>query len=184
MPVEDRGGDEPPPFVVVVQGPPQARSGGHLALNTLAEQRFAQVGKSTLIKSLVKHYTRHNLHTVKGPVTVVSGKQRRLQLVECGPGLENMIDAAKFADLVLLMVDGNFGFEMETFEFLNILQVHGFPKVMGVLTHLDEFSDPTKLKRVKKTLKARAGGLLVAPADAACSTASGRRFTTAPSCST
>ena len=35
------------------------------------------------------------------------------------------IDAAKFADLVLLLVDGSFGFEMETFEFLNILQVSG-----------------------------------------------------------
>ena len=33
-----------------------------------------------------------------------------------------MIDAAKYADLVLLMVDGGFGFEMETFEFLNLLQ--------------------------------------------------------------
>lgn len=50
-----------------------------------------------------------------------------------------MIDAAKYADLVLLLVDGGFGFEMETFEFLNLLQVHGFPKVMGVLTHLDGF---------------------------------------------
>ena len=105
----------------------------------------SQVGKSTLIKSLVKHYTRHNLSSVKGPITVVSGKQRRIQLVECGPELNNMarmqlpripgqpadflgaaqIDAAKFADLVLLLVDGNFGFEMETFEFLNILQVSG-----------------------------------------------------------
>lgn len=27
------------------------------------------------------------------------------------------------ADLVLLMVDGSFGFEMDTFEFLNMLQV-------------------------------------------------------------
>ncbi len=95
------------------------------------------------------------------------------------------MDAAKFADLVLLLVDGHFGFELETFEFLNILQardagarrattaaqhsradrppprphlwpqVHGFPKVMGVLTHLDQFTDATKLKKVKKTLKAR-----------------------------
>jgi hypothetical protein len=38
--------------------------------------------------------------------------------------LNGMIDAAKYADLVLLLVDGAFGFEMETFEFLNILQVH------------------------------------------------------------
>lgn len=33
-----------------------------------------------------------------------------------------MLDAAKYADLVLLMVDGGYGFEMDTFEFLNILQ--------------------------------------------------------------
>ncbi len=34
-------------------------------------------------------------------------------------------DAAKYADLVLLLIDGAFGFEMETFEFLNLLQVGG-----------------------------------------------------------
>lgn len=34
-----------------------------------------------------------------------------------------MIDLGKIADLVLLMIDGSFGFEMETFEFLNVLQV-------------------------------------------------------------
>lgn len=66
-----------------------------------------------------------------------------------------MIDASKYADLVLLMVDGAFGFEMETFEFLNLLQVQGFPKVMGVLTHLDNFKDPKKLKKTKKALKHR-----------------------------
>lgn len=33
--------------------------------------------------------------------------------------------AAKYADLVLLLIDGGFGFEMETFEYLNILQVRG-----------------------------------------------------------
>lgn len=40
--------------------------------------------------------------------------------------LNGMIDAAKYADLVLLLIDGAFGFEMETFEFLNILQVRQF----------------------------------------------------------
>ena len=34
-----------------------------------------------------------------------------------------MVDASKVADLVLLLVDASFGFEMETFEFLNLLQV-------------------------------------------------------------
>ena len=58
-----------------------------------------------------------------------------------------MINIGKVADLVLLMVDGSFGFEMvcilsliffkviqETFEVLNILQSHGFPKVIGIIT--------------------------------------------------
>ena len=56
---------------------------------------------------------------------------------------------------VLLLVDASFGFEMETFEFLNILQVHGFPKVMGVLTHLDMFSSTKTLRKTKKRLKQR-----------------------------
>jgi ribosome biogenesis protein BMS1 len=31
--------------------------------------------------------------------------------------------------------------------------VHGFPKVMGVLTHLDGFKEPSRLKKAKKALK-------------------------------
>jgi ribosome biogenesis protein BMS1 len=71
----------------------------------------------------VKHFTRQNIADVKGPITVVAGKKRRLTFIECPPDLNSMIDAAKYADLVLLMVDGSFGFEMETFELLNLLQV-------------------------------------------------------------
>ncbi|XP_019413320.1 PREDICTED: ribosome biogenesis protein BMS1 homolog isoform X2 [Lupinus angustifolius] len=136
VPIIDRSYGEPAPFVIVVQGPPQ-------------------VGKSLLIKSLVKHYTKQNLPEVRGPITIVSGKQRRLQFVECPNDVNGMIDAAKFADLALLLVDGSYGFEMETFEFLNILQVHGFPKVMGVLTHLDQFKDAKKLRKTKQRLKHR-----------------------------
>ncbi|XP_050366426.1 uncharacterized protein LOC126784919 isoform X2 [Argentina anserina] len=137
VPTIDRSyGLEPPPFVVLVHGPPK-------------------VGKSLLIKSLVKHYTKHDLRQVQGPITIVTGKQRRVQFVECPNDINGMIDAAKFADLALLLIDGSYGFEMETFEFLNILQVHGFPKVMGVLTHLDKFQDAKKLRKTKQHLKHR-----------------------------
>ncbi|XAR58130.1 hypothetical protein NMG60_11026525 [Bertholletia excelsa] len=136
VPIIDRSIGEPAPYVVVVQGPPQ-------------------VGKSLLIKCLVKHYTKHNLPDVRGPITIVSGKQRRLQFVECPNDINGMIDAAKFADLALLLVDGSYGFEMETFEFLNLLHNHGFPKIMGVLTHLDKFKDVKKLKKTKQRLKHR-----------------------------
>ena len=41
-----------------------------------------QVGKSTLLKSLVKRFTKHNLGEVRGPVTVVSGTHRLLTRVK------------------------------------------------------------------------------------------------------
>ena len=40
------------------------------------------VGKTTLIKNLVKHYTKQSIGEVKGPITLVSGKQRRLTFIE------------------------------------------------------------------------------------------------------
>lgn len=83
-----------------------------------------------------------------------------------------MIDIGKIADLVLLMIDASLGFEMvfpvscfvdpelnecsqETFEFLNILQAHGFPKVIGVLTHLDLIKKISTQRDTKKALKKR-----------------------------
>ncbi|KAG9102106.1 Glycoside hydrolase 2 (Mannanase, beta-galactosidase) [Ceratobasidium sp. 370] len=128
--------DEPPPVIVAIVGPPG-------------------VGKTTLVKSLVKRYTKHTLSEVKGPITVVAGKKRRLTFIECNNDLNSMIDIGKIADLVLLMIDGSFGFEMETFEFLNILQSHGFPKVIGVLTHLDLIKKLSTQRDTKKQLKKR-----------------------------
>lgn len=84
-----------------------------------------------------------------------TGKKRRLTFVECNNDINSMIDLAKVADLVLLLVDASFGFEMEIFEFLNICQVHGFPKIMGVLTHLDHFRQNKQLRKRKKMLKQR-----------------------------
>ncbi|KAH7925869.1 DUF663-domain-containing protein [Leucogyrophana mollusca] len=128
--------DEPPPVIVAIVGPPG-------------------VGKTTLLKSLVRRYAKQTLHEVKGPVTVISGKRRRLTFIECNNDLNSMIDIGKVADLVLLMIDGSYGFEMETFEFLNILQSHGFPKVIGVLSHLDLIKKQATLSATKKALKKR-----------------------------
>jgi len=56
----------------------------------------------------------------------------------------------------LLMIDGNYGFEMETMEFLNVLSASGMPgNVFGILTHLDLFRKQETLKLQKKRLKHR-----------------------------
>lgn len=125
-----------PPLLVAVVGPPG-------------------VGKTTLIRSMVKLYSNRNLTSVRGPITVIAGRSRRITFMECPNTLSSMCDVAKVADLVLLMVDGSFGFEMETFEFLNISQVHGFPKMYGVVSHLDNLKSGKSLKKRKKFLRHR-----------------------------
>ncbi|XP_034481743.1 ribosome biogenesis protein BMS1 homolog [Drosophila innubila] len=136
IPVVDQTPDVPPPVLIAIVGPPK-------------------VGKTTLIKDLIKSFTRTNVTDIKGPITIVTSKKRRITLLECNNDINSMIDVAKCADLVLLLCDASYGFEMEIFEFLNICQVHGMPKIMGVLTHLDMIKNPKQLRKRKKELKHR-----------------------------
>ncbi|KAJ4487135.1 NUC121 domain-containing protein [Lentinula edodes] len=80
----------------------------------------AIVGKSTPLGSLVR---------------------RRITFIECNNSLCSMIDVGKVVDLVLLMIDGNFGFEMA---------------IIGILTRLDLIPSPSTLRLTKKPLKKRA----------------------------
>ncbi|CAH0399653.1 unnamed protein product [Chilo suppressalis] len=136
IPQVDKTPLEPPPIIVAVVGPPR-------------------VGKTTLINNLIKSFIKTNVTSTNGPITIVTSKKRRITLIECNNDINSMIDIAKCADLVLLLCDASFGFEMEIFEFLNICQVHGMPKIMGVLTHLDMIKNAKTLKTTKKTLKHR-----------------------------
>ncbi|KAI6247925.1 Ribosome biogenesis protein bms1 [Erysiphe necator] len=137
VPQVDRLPDEPPPRLVAIVGPPG-------------------VGKTTLLKSLIKRYAKETLSEPQGPITVITSKRQRLTLIECPTQLEAMMDISKVADIILLMIDGKFGFEMETMEFLNILAASGMPgNVFGILTHLDLFQKPQTLKDTKKKLKNR-----------------------------
>ena len=91
VPMVEQITDEPAPYVVLVHGP-------------------QGVGKTTLIRCLVRHWSRVDVKDIKVPITLVAGKQRRLTFVEAPQDMTAMVDAAKYADLVLLMIDGDFGF--------------------------------------------------------------------------
>lgn len=80
----------PPPIVVVVQGP-------------------KSVGKSTMITSLVKQYSKRNITNINGPITLVSSKSRRITLIECGNSMLDMIDCCKISYIAIVMVDGSYG---------------------------------------------------------------------------
>jgi len=136
IPKVDRTPTEPPPIVVAIIGPPK-------------------VGKSTLLRCLIKNFTKQKLSEIRGPVTVVAGKNRRITFIECNNDINCMIDVGKIADLALLMVDAKQGFEMEVFEFFNICQAIGFPRCMGVLNHLDLYKDSKTVRKRKKQLKSR-----------------------------
>ena len=53
-----------PPFVIVVQGSKES-------------------GKSTLIKSLVSHFTRQKINDVRGTITLRTNKNHRITFYEC-----------------------------------------------------------------------------------------------------
>jgi ribosome biogenesis protein BMS1 len=128
--------DLEPPFVIVVQG-------------------SVESGKTTLIKSLVNHFTKQKVTNVRGTITLRTNKNQRITFLECPTNMQAMVDVAKIADLALLLIDASIGFEMETFEFLCLLHNHGMPNVMGILTHLDYFKMNKHLRRTKKRMKKR-----------------------------
>ncbi|OAF70052.1 hypothetical protein A3Q56_02189, partial [Intoshia linei] len=128
--------EQEPPLLIVIAGP-------------------SKCGKTTLLKSLLLHYTNEKITNIKGPVTVVSGKKQRLTFMESNNDICTIIDLIKVADLVITVVNARIGFEMESFEIINICQTHGFPRILGVLTHFDLFNSIHMARKTKKTMKQR-----------------------------
>ena len=57
--------------------------------------------------------------------------------------------------MILLLIDGSIGFEMETFEMISMMKQIGFRNCMGVVTHMDFFKDNKQMRNQKKMMKER-----------------------------
>ncbi|GEQ70643.1 hypothetical protein JCM33374_g4322 [Metschnikowia sp. JCM 33374] len=104
--------DDPPPVIVAIAGPPGT-------------------GESTLIKWLVRRFTKTPLTEAEGPNTVVSD----------------------FSS----MGGRYYGLETATMQFWNVAQHHGMPRVLRVATNLDGFKGQSTLPTSKKRLSAVSG---------------------------
>lgn len=69
-------------------------------------------GKTSIIRSLVRHYTKHKVDEIAGTITLRSNKKQRITIIECPNDITAMIDLSKIADIVLLVIDGSLTFEM------------------------------------------------------------------------
>ncbi|KAG0641923.1 hypothetical protein HOY80DRAFT_1110001 [Tuber brumale] len=131
------GPAEPPGLVIAVIGP-------------------AAVRKPSFVQSLVKQYTKLKPFSIPAPTTVVTIKKRPHTFLECESPPPSMIDISKFVDGVLLLIDGNIGFEREILEVPSVIAMHGPPSnIFGILTHLDLFKSQSVLRTIKKPLKYR-----------------------------
>lgn len=72
--------DTSPPTVVVVMGPKGLLLFINLFLHYLMTIDLLGVGKTTLIRSLVKIFTKQNLVDAKGPITILAGRYSILSL--------------------------------------------------------------------------------------------------------
>eukprot|EP00834_Sanchytrium_tribonematis_P001962 NODE_53_length_30760_cov_1.203712.p3 type:complete len:922 gc:universal NODE_53_length_30760_cov_1.203712:15846-18611(+) len=125
-----------PPYVVAIHGPPG-------------------VGKTTLIRGLIKKYSSQNITNPKGPITLACNKTRRITLLQVENTIESCIDTSKIADIVILMINAKDGLTMNTMEYIHCLQAHGCPKIISVLTHLDHYKENKQQRNIKKLIKDR-----------------------------
>jgi hypothetical protein len=52
------------------------------------------------LRGLVKHYLQQGVSEIKGPVSLVTGKRKRVTFIEVPNDITEMTDAAKVADYV------------------------------------------------------------------------------------
>lgn len=123
--------DIPPPFISII-GPESS-------------------GKTTLLKSLIKHFWKKKAAT-SGPITMKIS-HKRFTFYESTNNIENIIDTIKVSDMVIIIINLSVGLQKETLETINMINSQGVPKLGFVFTHYLDKSSEKAYKSICKRIQ-------------------------------
>jgi len=114
-----------------------------------------QTGKTTLMRSIITHYTKRKQLSVTNMISILNSDGERLFFVENIADTFSFVHSLNFSELVILLIDGFFGVELETFETITLVKNSNLKRYIFILTHLDLFKTWKSLKKAKKRIKDR-----------------------------
>jgi ribosome biogenesis protein BMS1 len=112
-------------------------------------------GKSTLIKTIGYYFNKNLFKYKKGPFLIFNKNKEDFILLESPLDMLSISNLTKVSDIIILVIDGFFGLELETFETIALINSNGTPRVFCVLTNLDLYTNWKNLKKAKKRIKNR-----------------------------
>jgi hypothetical protein len=114
-----------------------------------------QSGKTTLLKSIINHFTRAKKWICSGVVSILNSNGEVIIFVENNSDILSIVNCTTFSDLIVSMIDGFLGLELEIFETIALAKKSGLKRYVFFLTHLDLFKTWKSLKKAKKRIKER-----------------------------
>lgn len=114
-----------------------------------------QSGKTTLLKSIVNHFTKVKKWICSGVISILNSNGEVLIVVENNSDILSIVNCTTFSDLIVSVIDGFLGLELEIFETILLAKKSGLKRYVFLLTHLDLFKTWKSLKKAKKRIKDR-----------------------------
>jgi len=112
-------------------------------------------GKTTFINSLTNSIQSEQRLLLKQHTSLITKNGKNFLFIESTSDTLDLLNLSKISDIVVFMIDGYFGLELETFEFMNFIRNNKKKRIFFIITHLDLFKNWKNLKKAKKKLKDR-----------------------------
>jgi hypothetical protein len=110
-------------------------------------------GKTTFGKSLISFLGNGKFPIHNNYFNFITKNKKQYIILEGLPDIVSIATLSKISDVVVILIDGFFGLELEIFEFMDFIKTDKKIKVFFAATHLDLFKNWKSLKKAKKRLK-------------------------------